>query len=234
MNDFTDLAKFSDQRMARAYAELGDSYYEAPSSAARYEDVLRMVGRAGRVLDVGCYIGVVGQLMKALGNDVYGMDAFAHGVELAKQRGVKAVVAAADARFPFEDGFFDAVYSMDVIEHIVDTDLYVNEMKRVLRPGGALVITTPNMASLGRRLYLLFGLNPYLEASLTYPPWVSGHVRFFTRSLLVDYLKYMGLKIVEARADAVVFSPSGRFHSRALARLLPNLGRNTIVKAVKP
>jgi SAM-dependent methyltransferase len=171
--------------------------------------------------------------MKRQGNDVYGIDAYREGVEMAKKRGVKAQVASAEAVLPFEDGFFDAVYSMDVIEHIVDTDLYMNQIKRVLRPGGTIVITTPNMASLGRRLYLLLGKNPYLEASLTYPDWVSGHVRFFTKELLVDYLRFMDLDIEEVCSDVVIFSPNGRSFSRFLGKVLPSLGRTLVVKARK-
>lgn len=233
MAELTDLAKFSHQRMARAYQEQAEGYYEGSSSSARYADLLRMIGSAGRVLDVGCYIGTVGELVMKQGNEVYGIDAFADGVEIAKRRGIKAVQGSVDAALPFDDEFFDAVYSMDVIEHIVDTDLYINEMVRVLKPGGSLVITTPNIASLGRRLYLLLGLNPFLEASLTFPAWVSGHVRFFTMSLLADYLRHMGLTVEERCSDAVVFTPHGELWSRRLARLFPTLGRTLVVKCRK-
>jgi 2-polyprenyl-3-methyl-5-hydroxy-6-metoxy-1,4-benzoquinol methylase len=230
----TEFAEFSNERMRRAYANCGgEGYYAGRSAKWRYTDVLRMVGKAGRVLDVGCYVGVVGAMMMRQGNEVYGIDAYRDGVEMAKQRGIKAQVASAEAGLPFEDAFFDAVYSMDVIEHIVDTDRYVSEMKRVLRPGGSLVITTPNVASLGRRLYLLLGKNPYLEASLTFPDWVSGHVRFFTRELLVDYLRYMNLEIEETCSDCVVFTPGGELFSRYLGKIAPSLGRTLIVKARK-
>ncbi len=52
-----------------------------------------------------------------------------------------------DGRLPYEDARFDAVVSMDVIEHLVDPLPWLNEALRVLKPGGVLFLTTPNYAS---------------------------------------------------------------------------------------
>ena len=48
------------------------------------------------------------------------------------------------AKLPFEDDFFDVVVSFETIEHIIDYDKFVLEIKRVLKPGGQLILSTPN------------------------------------------------------------------------------------------
>ena len=59
-----------------------------------------------------------------------------------------------------ENDFVDAVVAGDVIEHIFDTDMFLSELHRILRPGGVLILTTPNLAWWWSRLRLLAGRPP--------------------------------------------------------------------------
>jgi 2-polyprenyl-3-methyl-5-hydroxy-6-metoxy-1,4-benzoquinol methylase len=77
-------------------------------------------------------------------------------IELAKQRyGTRiagADVVGADGKLPYEDGRFDVLVSMDVIEHVIEPLPWLREALRVIKPGGVLFLTTPNYGSKSLRL----------------------------------------------------------------------------------
>jgi len=77
-------------------------------------------------------------------------------IELAQRlhghRIKQADVLAPGAPLPYADASFDLVVSMDVVEHVVDPEPWLREAFRVLRPSGALFLTTPNYSSLSLRL----------------------------------------------------------------------------------
>jgi 2-polyprenyl-3-methyl-5-hydroxy-6-metoxy-1,4-benzoquinol methylase len=118
-------------------------------SAAMY---LRAPEGPAKVLDVGCGSGVLLARMKSLGWDAEGVEIDPGGVEAARARGVTVYQGQlADAQFP--DNHFDAVHSAHVIEHVYDPVALLKECYRILKPGGTLVIITPNTASWGHRLF---------------------------------------------------------------------------------
>lgn len=199
---------------------------------ARVVQIIKLVGTGNKVLDIGCFNGVIGEKVIENGNEVFGIDASSEAVAQAKMRGVKAVVGDLEEKFPYEDGVFDVCVSGEILEHIVDTNFFMREVRRVLKPNGHLVLSTPNAASLGRRLILLFGRNPYFEAAFNFPPSASaGHVRYFVKGLLVSFLQDKGFEVIELTSDRVNLSASGSLGSEALARALPTLGRVLIVRA---
>ena len=115
------------------------------------------------------------------------------------------------------------------------TNLYSQRKKLnfiLLKPQGFFVLNTPNLASLGRRLSLLFGLNPIIELSLN-EKLSSGHIRYFIKKTLFDLLNKHKFEIIDFKADVVNFSLSGRWHSSLLAKLISTLGRSLIVKCQK-
>lgn len=169
-----------------------------------------------------------------IGNKVWGIDASEEAVKLARGKGVDAKVGNMEETFEFENDFFDMCILAEIIEHILDTDFFIQEIKRVLKPGGYLILSTPNVASLGRRLMLLFGKNPYFEACFGYPPYATaGHIRFFTKDLLFGFLRHKGFEIIKFTSDVVNFTPSGKIASKLLADLFPTFGRSLIIKAIK-
>lgn len=208
--------------------------YKNRGEQVRIFKIISFVGTGNRVLDLGCFDGTIGEILIKNGNEVYGIDASKKAVKLACEKGIKAKVGNIEEKFDFEDNFFDIVVAAEVIEHVLDTDFFIDEIKRVLKPNGFLVLSTPNVASLGRRILLFFGKNPYFEASFGFPSYASaGHIRFFTKSLLLSYLRYKGFEIVKCMSDVVNFSFSGRIWSKLLADIFPTLGRSLIVKARK-
>lgn len=97
------------------------------------------------LLDVPSGGGPVVDGARAAGYDVVEVDLF-------PRPGIRGVCADACARFPFADAAFDVVLSMEGIEHFEHQAGFVRECARVLRPGGWLVLTTPNVLTLSARL----------------------------------------------------------------------------------
>lgn len=131
-----------------------------------------------------------------------------------------------DCDFPYTDETFMTVVASEIIEHILDVDSFLQEIKRVLYRRGTLIVSTPNLASLGRRLMLLCGRNPYVENFLY--PNEAGHVKHYTIKDFRYLMNKNGFKITYLTGDCVVFSPNGKLYSVWLARLFPTLSRSMI------
>ncbi|NJP91216.1 methyltransferase domain-containing protein [Nonomuraea sp. FMUSA5-5] len=99
-------------------------------------------GRARRLLDVGCGTGVVTAAALALGAEVTAVDRDPAMLELIARRHPYATIReAALPELPFEDDRFDCVAGNFVINHVPDAPAALRELRRVLRPGGALALS---------------------------------------------------------------------------------------------
>ena len=113
----------------------------------------------------------------------------------ARARGLLVIQGSVDASgLPLPDAGADIVIMSELIEHLVDTDAAVEEARRILRPGGILLLSTPNLAAWFNRGLLGLGIQPvFSEVSLRgiygRPGHdVVGHLRLFTRRALVEFL----------------------------------------------
>lgn len=190
------------------------------------------VGKNMKVLDVGCYNGEIAVLIRDIigkGCEMHGIDIAENTITEAKKKGILAKKANLNDSIDFSDNTFDLIFAGEIIEHIYDTDLFVSELKRVLKPDGILIITTPNFLSFGRRLLYLLGVGIFMEASLSYPeiPEAAGHIRFFTKKLLVDYLSENDFSLVKYSSDTVNFP---NFKINFLAKIFPTIGHAIIGK----
>jgi 2-polyprenyl-3-methyl-5-hydroxy-6-metoxy-1,4-benzoquinol methylase len=126
------------------------------------------------------------------------------------------------------------VFAGEIIEHLVDTRRFLDELHRVLRPGGIAVITTPNLASFENRVRLLFGVYP---AWLEYELGDQGHVRAYTKRTLRTHLTATGFSVEKITGNWVPFVPQALLHDvrwPALARTgdwLPGLSQGLIATA---
>lgn len=117
--------------------------------------------RDKRVCDVGCGIGTFTIETAKRGGIVVGLDTYTAAIQIAKssikRHRVEALVVQADAySMPFRDNVFDIVIGADIIEHLTKPTLSLQEIHRILKRSGILVITTPNAKSL---FYSLLHLN---------------------------------------------------------------------------
>jgi SAM-dependent methyltransferase len=122
-----------------------------PRKAARYyrayvRFVMEHAPAGGRILDLGCGGGWSSALLAQKGSQVVGLDVDPGGFEPPRTERLQFAAASALA-IPFPDACFDVVTSYQMLEHINDPATALNEMARVTRPGGVLIVAGPNLLS---------------------------------------------------------------------------------------
>jgi methionine biosynthesis protein MetW len=182
--------------------------------------LLSMIGMGRKVLDVGCGSGHYTSQFRDLGNEVTGIDITQEGVLAVRALGIPAYVANVEQGLPFADRTFDAVTCIEVVEHLLRPDLAIREIHRVMKPGTALILTTPNYAYWALRLLYLFGRPPVGLQSRPYTgfrsrqpaegidAWLDPHIRFFTPGTIRSLLSRFGFTVEQLRSTFVAF-PSG-------------------------
>ena len=104
------------------------------------------------LLDIGCGDGAALLRMRDLGWEVHGIDPDKEAVERARQRGLDVRVGTIEDH-PYPASTFDLVTLTHVIEHVHDPVALLTECRRILKPGGKLVVHTPNFQSFGYSIY---------------------------------------------------------------------------------
>ena len=102
-----------------------------------------------RVLDAPCGAGALAAVLRDRGYDVYGADVEADAQALLAERWQQADL---NAPLPWPAETFDAVFSIEGIEHLENRFAFLREVRRVLKPGGTMVLTTPNIVMLRSRV----------------------------------------------------------------------------------
>jgi ubiquinone/menaquinone biosynthesis C-methylase UbiE len=115
-----------------------------------------------KLVDLGCGRGdfTLELAQRVRASEVAGVDFVATLVGEAQARGVDALQHDLNTPLPFEDGTFDVVHSNQVIEHVTQTDLFLKEVRRILKPGGYAIVSTNNLSSWHNILMLAFGMQP--------------------------------------------------------------------------
>jgi SAM-dependent methyltransferase len=150
-----------------------------------------------RVVDLGLSRGLLLERFRRYpGVELSGIEIDPAEIERARARGLEPLqhfVNVFDgnvmtARLPYEDASADVVLAGEILEHVVDTEAFVREINRTLVPGGALVLSTPNIFWAKNRARLLAGRYPdALEYRSRYGT-DFGHVRVFGPSQLRELL----------------------------------------------
>jgi SAM-dependent methyltransferase len=173
--------------------------------------VLRTVPAPGLIVDVGCGDGLATSVAARVnpGHHFVGIDWSADALRQSRARGLALIRAGVEGPgLPLASGSADAVIMSELIEHLIDTDSALDEAWRVLKPGGSLLLSTPNLAAWYNRVLLAFGVQPvFSEVSLrgVYGrpgTQVAGHLRMFTRRALTGLLAARGfgsIKVEGAR-----------------------------------
>jgi len=144
-----------------------------------------------RVIDVGCGAGWFCEALDRAGFKVVGVDVAGEAIRRARERcpSVEFALVAEHPphELPYADGSFDAAWLGETLEHVQDVISLLAEIHRVLKPGGRLIVTTPDH---GRLLRLWLALSTRAFEQHFEPR--SDHVRFFTRRTLSTLLETCG------------------------------------------
>jgi len=191
-----------------------------------YKDTIPFQGQ-GRILDIGCGSGLSLSLLKSIGWDVYGVEVNKFACDYAAKMGVNIFCGELE-KANFAPEFFDVIKITHVLEHLPSTDLVFAEMKRILKPCGAIYLETPNIKS--------------FAASCFKEKWLGmrGHVSAFSAEILSYIGKKYGLSIKKIRfksSKGIILNSLDYFWMDKFKRPLPNLilkNRAFYVFIVKP
>lgn len=184
-----------------------------------YDRALRVLNEIcpnrGKLLEIGTYLGILLDRCRSAGWDTTGLEPCGPAVDYARSKYKLNIVhgTLTDGKLP--EAHFDAVMMLHVIEHMPDPTENVRQIRRIMRPGGVLVVETPRFDSL---MFKILGRH---ERSINNCP---GHLFFFTVPLLRRLLEQCGFEPI--RVDLV-----GR--TLTLDRLVFNIGmmsRNTLLR----
>jgi 2-polyprenyl-3-methyl-5-hydroxy-6-metoxy-1,4-benzoquinol methylase len=184
----------------RELTELGPDivqYFETSRPRYEYTLALALEQSGGRVLDVGCSPGHLSMGLVKAGFEVQGIDL--NAVWLAKYapgwaERLRIIHTNIEQEpLPFASESFDLVIFTEVLEHIAITDpcVILNEIRRVLRPGGRMVLSTPNVANLSNVVALIQGENVFWPPEIFYGS-VDRHNREFAPYELLHLVERAG------------------------------------------
>jgi len=202
---------------------LGTSLYSRSDSLnmMNMRHQLGLAGNPREILDLGCGDGrataeITARLVSAR---ISGLEGHEPTRTEACARGIDAVNGDLEQRLPFADDSFDAVISNQVIEHLSDTDNFVSEIRRVLRPGGLAIVATENLASWHNVGALILGFQPFSSANYSTRRYPLGnplalhsqlgeelrdgmmHRRIFTVRALRELFEAHGFDVVDVRGS---------------------------------
>jgi len=210
----------------------------------------------GNIVDIGCGKGGLLRKIKKAFNDrfnYFGIDYYFEPIENEKKE-IIYIKKDINADFSEIEEKFDVAISTEVIEHVVDTDAFITNIKKLLKPNGILIITTPNLAFFFNRILLIFGNQPiFTEIS-----WkqsflgslfikklfnaagqgknlneaIFGHLRVFTFRALEDFVKYHGFSIIKKKGTTIFTSTILRMISRIFT-LFPRMMPTIVIIAKK-
>jgi 2-polyprenyl-3-methyl-5-hydroxy-6-metoxy-1,4-benzoquinol methylase len=179
--------------------------------------ILRQSRGPQRVVDAGCGDG---SFLEALAAHLPGDQVSYAGLDYSEYQLAKAAHLPYEFHrcdlgdgIPLADASVDVLHAAEVIEHLYDPDLFVDECARVLRPGGRLVVSTPNLQAWYNRALFLAGVQPlfYETSSRTTEVGAGalrrfkrttrpvGHLRVFNRTALLDLLRRGGFTPISVR-----------------------------------
>lgn len=176
---------------------------------ARLRAIRKMGVRRGRILDIGCAGGLFLRVLERAGHTAYGTELSDDSARTARSRiGEDRVRVGPVVSAGFEAGQFDAITAWQVFEHLRDPAETLDECRRILRPGGALILAVPNIES--------------WQARWSREEWfhldVPRHLFHFSPDTISEMLRRHGFEVESVSHYCLEQNPFGLLQS-ALHRL---------------
>lgn len=195
-----------DSTYEATYHQLEEQHWWFASRRDMVFDIIRNLhlSSEANILEIGCSGGPLLLALRAAGyHRLQGIDVSEKGIALAQERGLTEVALMDGAHLTFPDASFDLVIASDVLEHIEDDIQALREWRRVLRPGGQLIVFVP--------------AHPYLWSS---HDEVNHHFRRYSAKALREAIKGAELQVERlAFWNFTLFFPTAII--RLLQRVLP-------------
>lgn len=194
-------------------------------------DIQRLVNAAGRrILDVGCGTGALGSALKAAGADhVAGIESHPGVADRARERlDVLVEGDLLEVALPFDPQEFDYLIFADVLEHLPDPDRALDRLLPLLKEGGRVIVSVPNMRFYLVLLRLALNRWSYTESGVR----DRTHLRIFTSGSLERMLVAHGLAIEEMERNYRLFDDQSRI-GRA-GELATRVARRTLAPLLFP
>lgn len=153
-------------------------------------EILQNLPAQARLLDIGCADGDLIEYLEPPHFQLYGVDIVEGFLPVCQTRGYTDVKRAnVEESLPYPDSFFDAVVAIEGIEHLRDTDKFLDEICRVLKPKMLLFLTTPNLCYIGNIYFVLRGQQlSFIER----PDIRWGHISYYSPDILERQLRNHG------------------------------------------
>lgn len=184
--------------MNKSYDKKYKEYKYLKGLNPRHRDVINIIDendidlRNKHILDIGCGEGTLMMKFKEMGADVGGIDLSKEGVNLCKQRGLKArKMDIVEDKIPWSNEF-DLVIASEVIEHIFDPFIFLRNINKIIKDRGTIVLTTPNFSYYRWIFKYLLNKTPTQIQNPT-------HIRFYTLKYLELIVKKQGFDIVDSK-----------------------------------
>ncbi len=208
----TEHKRYLEARYGEHHAK-NDRYGFALAATERGEQFAAWVGSGKRVLDIGCRDGALTRHL-VHGNEVVGVDIDRDALALARANlGIETAWVDVDAEpLPYEASSFDVVVAGEVLEHLQFPEHAVEEVHRVLQPGGQFIGSTSNEYHWRNRLAFLLG-REFTDAT---------HLQLFSLAALRDLLA--------RRFERVTILPLGGIGGRRVGTLPVRLSRPLVAR----
>jgi 2-polyprenyl-3-methyl-5-hydroxy-6-metoxy-1,4-benzoquinol methylase len=176
------------------------------------------------LLECGIAKGGLTDLLSKEGTECWGVDFNPRKIE-----GVHIIQADLNMGFPEFNRCFDVIFAGELMEHLFDDAKFIENCRRLLKPGGLLIITVPNLVFIVNRFRMLFGKMPLFA----YMPF---HYHIYTKKTLKDLVEKSGFKILQFSSSHILFSTRRNRFGRIfeiLGDIFPSMGAHLIVYAEK-
>ncbi len=161
----------------------------------------------GKILDFGCGQGEFTYIASKYCSSVCGIDCSEIAINKAKNSypEIDFQLLGESSKFTYPDESFDAIFMIDVLEHILDTETLLEETNRVLKSNGHLLIATSQLTRLKLFIIILISLDKYF-----YP--TTPHIRYFTKNNLSGLLRQKGFEVIRYKKNRTYFGfiPQGQ------------------------
>ena len=165
----------------------------------RFEEIAKLTEPVpGEVLDVGCADGVFTKVIleNTKARKIIGVDVLESSINWAKKhwrtnKRMKFLVADVH-KLPFNNNTFDAVFSLEMLEHIYKPRNALKEIKRVMKRGGYGIFLVPSESNLFKIVWFLWHFSGRMV-------WKDTHIQTYRNDRLVYACQKVGLKVVESK-----------------------------------